>query len=337
MIHAPIPLPLHILNEQAYPPETTADLSHAMAHIALAGKMIARDLRHAGLLDVLGSTGETNIQGEEVQQLDERANETFIKVFEANEVVRTLVSEEMEKPYVVPHARRPGKFVLYLDPLDGSSNIAVDAPLGSIFSLHRLPDGSSGESEKDLLKVGAEQVGAGYLLYGTSTVFVYTCGKGVHAFTLDPELGEFFLTAQNIQIPFRGKIYCVNEGNYHKWTKGVQQYIDFVKEIDAVTDRPYSGRYSGCFAADVHRVLLKGGLYLYPGEVKKPEGKLRLMYEAAPLTFVIEQAGGMGSTGSQAIQSIQPTMLHQRVPVFIGSRDNVQQAQQFVGLEQEPT
>ena len=330
MIHAPTALPNYIRNEQAFQSDITIDISYVMSQIALAGKMIGRDLRHAGLLDVLGLTGETNVQGEEVQKLDEQANETFVKVFDANDIVRTVVSEEMEKPYVVARARTSGKYALYLDPLDGSSNIDVDAPLGSIFSLHRLPEGSSGESEEDLLKVGAEQVGAGYVLYGASTVFVYTCGKGVHQFTLDPELGEFFLTIENIQMPLCGKMYSVNEGNYQKWHRGMQQYIDFVKEVDSATNRPYGARYSGCFVADVHRTLLKGGLYLYPGEVKKPEGKLRLMYEAAPLTFIIEQAGGMGSTGVESIQTIQPKMLHQRVPLMIGSRENVLQAQQFV-------
>ncbi len=330
MIHASTALPTHVLNEQAFTPTDTIEISHVLSQIALAGKIIASDLRHAGMSDVLGSTGKTNIQGEEVQKLDERANTTFVNVFEANEVVRTVVSEEMEKPYVVRGARRPGKYALYLDPLDGSSNIDVDAPLGSIFSVHRLSETSDGESEQDLLKPGVDQVAAGYLLYGPSTLLVYTCGKGVHLFTLDPEIGEFLLTAQNVQAPARGKLYSVNEGNYQKWSKGVQQYIDFVKESDVASDRPYSSRYSGCFAADVHRVLLKGGLYLYPGEMDKPEGKLRLMYEAAPLTFVMEQAGGGGSTGVESLQSIQPTRLHQRVPVFIGSHENVQQAQQFV-------
>ena len=330
MVHLPISLTHHILNEQTLHPEATGEFSHIMMQVALAGKIIARDLSHAGLSDLLGLTGETNVQGEEVQKLDEQANETFINVFGGDVVVRTLVSEEMEQPYVVRDARRAGKYVLYLDPLDGSSNIDVDAPLGSIFSLHRLPENSSGEREEDLLKAGSEQVGAGYLLYGTSTVLVYTCGSGVHQFTLDPELGEFLLTTKNLQMPSCGKLYSVNEGNYQKWSRGIQQYINHVKETDTATNRPFSARYSGCFVADVHRVLLKGGLYLYPGEVEKPEGKLRLMYEAAPLTFIIEQAGGIGSTGVEPIRSIQPKMLHQRVPLMIGSRENVLQAQQFV-------
>ncbi len=330
MIHAPRSLTTHVLNEQALPSDAASEFSHVMMQIGLAGKMIARDLSRGGLTDILGSTGETNVQGEEVQKLDERANEIFVKVFEEDHVVRTLVSEEMEKPYVVSAAQRQGTYALYFDPLDGSSNIDVDAPLGSIFSLHRLSVGSSGDREEDLLKAGSEQVAAGYVIYGSSTVLVYTCGSGVQVFTLDSELGEFFLTAQNVQMPKKGKIYCVNEGNRQKWSRGTQNYLNYIQETDSSTNRPYSSRYSGCLAADVHRILLKGGLYMYPGEVKKPEGKLRLLYEAAPLTFVVEQAGGLGSTGVELIKAIQPKMLHQRVPLFIGSKENVEQVQEFI-------
>ncbi len=330
MIQLPTTLTCHILKEPSLESEVMGELCQIMAQIALAGKMIARELSHAGLSDVRGATGETNVQGEEVQKLDDQANTIFVSVFDGSEVVRTVVSEEMEKPHVVQHAQRPGRYAIYLDPLDGSSNIDVNAPLGSIFSIHRIPSSSSGESESDLLKPGRDQVGAGYLLYGTSTELIYTCGNGVHQFTLDPEIGDFFLTTEKVTMPSCGKIYSTNEGNYQKWATGTQRYIDSVKETDASTNRPYGGRYSGCFVADVHRVLLKGGIYLYPGEVEKPEGKLRLMYEAAPLTFVIEQAGGLGSTGGGSIQAIQPDALHQRVPVFIGSRENVKQAQQFV-------
>ncbi|GJL56845.1 MAG: fructose-1,6-bisphosphatase class 1 [Nitrospirales bacterium] len=330
MIHSPISLTSHILKEQAFHAEATGEFSHIMMNLGIAGKMIARDLRHAGIIDVLGSTGETNVQGEDVQKLDERANEIFIKVFRANEIVKTMVSEEMEQPHVFSDAQHSGKYALYLDPLDGSSNIDVNAPLGSIFSLHRLPAESSGHHEHDLLKAGSEQVGGGYFLYGTSTVFVYTCGKGVHQFTLEPELGEFFLTAKNIRMPSHGKIYSVNEGNCQKWSPGIRQYVNDIKETDTATNRPYGARYTGCLVADVHRILFKGGVYLYPGEVNKPEGKLRLMYEAAPLSFVIEQAGGIGSTGVEPINAIQPKMLHQRVPLVIGSRQNVEQVQEYM-------
>ena len=326
----PTSLTQHILQDETEYSEATGEFSGIMIQIALAGKMIARDLSHSGLIDILGSTGETNIQGEEVQKLDQRANDIFVTAFEAHQVVRTLVSEEMEKPHQVRSARRQGKYAIYFDPLDGSSNTDVNAPLGSIFSIHRLSSAASGNADQELLKSGSEQVAAGYLLYGSSTVLVYTCGTGVHQFTLDPEIGEFLLSARNVKIPKRGKIYSVNEGNYPKWPSGTQKYLNYLKESDSVTGRPYAARYTGCLVADVHRILLKGGVYLYPGEVKKPEGKLRLMYEAAPLTFIIEQAGGLGSTGAERISSIQPKLLHQRVPLFIGSREDVTTAEQFL-------
>lgn len=329
-MHAPRSLTTHLLQEQLSTTDTTGEFFHIMTQVALAGKMIARDLKYGGLSDVLGSTGKTNVQGEEVQKLDERANEIFVSVFRESCVVRTLVSEEMASPYVVQSAEHSGRYVLYFDPLDGSSNIDVDASLGSVFSIHRLQENSSGDRDQELLKTGEDQVGAGYVLYGSSTVLVWTNGHGVHVFTLDPELGEFILTRENVRMPARGKIYCVNEGNRQKWSQGVQRYLDHIKESDSASGRPYTGRYSGCLAADVHRILLKGGIYLYPGEVKKPEGKLRLLYEAAPLTFIVEQAGGLGSTGVEPIRAIQPKILHQRVPLFIGSREDVEQVQGFI-------
>ena len=327
----PTSLTQHILQEETEYSEATGEFSGIMIQIALAGKLIARDLSHSGLINILGSTGETNIQGEEVQKLDQRANDIFVNAFEAHQVVRTLVSEEMEKPHQVSGARRQGKYAIYFDPLDGSSNTDVNAPLGSIFSIHRVSSADTGNANQELLKSGSEQVAAGYLLYGASTVLVYTCGAGVHQFTLDPEIGEFLLSARDLQIPKRGKIYSVNEGNYQKWPSGTQKYLNHIKESDSATGRPYAARYTGCLVADVHRILLKGGVYLYPGEVKKPEGKLRLMYEAAPLTFIIEQAGGLGSTGAERISTIQPKLLHQRVPVFIGSREDVTTVEQFLG------
>ncbi len=329
----PISLTQHILTQQRLHPEATGEFSAIMTQIALGGKMIAQDLRQAGLLDILGATGEVNVQGEEVQKLDQRANETFVQVFESSTLVRTVISEEMEDPYTVVSAERTGKYAVFFDPLDGSSNIDVNASLGSIFSIHRLSPSPSGNGGASFLKPGAEQVAGGYILFGASTILVYTCGDGVHLFTLNPGIGEFFLSGSNITMPARGAIYCLNVGNCLKWSNGMKNYIDHLQEIDPATDRPYSLRYTGCLAADVHRVLLKGGLYLYPGEVDKPEGKLRLMYEAAPLTFVIEQAGGIGSTGFERIQTIQPKTPHQRVPLVIGSRDDVELAEKFLKPE----
>lgn len=324
-----VSLTKHIIQEQGAHPEATGEFSTIMAQIALTGKIIARDLSHSGLVDMLGLTGETNVQGEAVHKLDEKANETFVQVFEHSGLVHTLISEEMEKPLTIQSASQSGKYALFVDPLDGSSNVDVNAPLGSIFSVHRISTTVS-SSEKELLKPGVDQVASGYLLYGASTILVYTCGAGVYQFTLDPGIGEFLLSVQHITIPSRGKIYSANEGNYRKWTSGTQKFVDYVQESDQATSRPYSSRYTGCLVADVHRILLKGGIYLYPGEVKKPEGKLRLMYEAAPLSFVMEQAGGLGSTGSQSITCIQPTALHQRVPLLIGSREDVEMAEQFI-------
>ena len=324
---SPTSLTQHILQEETLHPEASGEFSALMVQIALAGKMIARDLSHSGLIDLLGSTGETNVQGEDVKIMDQRANDIFMRAFQSHSMVRTLVSEEMETPLQVNGIGHSGKYAIYFDPLDGSSNIDVNASLGSIFSIHRLGPGTSRDHGQELLKPGCEQVAGGYLLYGASTDLVYTCGGGVHQFTLDPEIGEFLRSAQHIQMPARGKIYCANEGNYQKWSATTQQYINSLKESDSATGRPYAARYSGCLVADVHRLLLKGGVYLYPGEVKKPEGKLRLMYEAAPLTFVVEQAGGLGSTGVERIHAIQPKSLHQRVPLFIGSRDDVEQVE----------
>lgn len=323
-----ISLTQHILAGQRRHPEATGDFSAVMTQIAFAAKKISRDLRQAGLLDILGSTGETNVQGEEVQKLDQQANDTFVQVFEQSPLVRTVVSEEMEEPYLIARAVETGKYVLFFDPLDGSSNIDVNAPLGTIFSMHRLTRSSDKFSVEDVLHPGSVQLAAGYVLYGSSTVLMYTCGNGTHQFTLDPTIGEFFLSATDMQIPQRGKIYSVNEGNYEKWSQPMQSCLDYFQSVDAASGRPYSLRYTGCLVADVHRVLLKGGLYMYPGEVEKPDGKLRLMYESAPLTFLIEQAGGLGSTGFERISSIQPTSPHQRVPLVIGSREDVEFVEQ---------
>lgn len=320
----------HAIREQVSGAEDSGEFSRLMVQIALGGKLIARDLRSAGLSQFMGSTGSVNVQGEEVQKLDKRANQIFLEVFEHQELVSTLVSEEMEKPFFIKEADGKGKYAVFFDPLDGSSNIDVNASLGSIFSIHRLPREGFPASEEVLRKKGCEQVAAGYFLYGSSVLLVYTCGHGVQQFTLDQEAGEFFLSANNLQIPRRGNIYSVNEGNRQKWSSGTRKFLHYLQEFDSRTGRPYSSRYSGCFVADMHRVLCKGGLYMYPGEQKKPEGKLRLMYEAAPLTFLVEQAGGLGSTGVERVNQLTPQALHQRVPLYIGSPDDVIKAEEFL-------
>ena len=217
--------------------------------------------------------------------------------------------------------------MLLVDPLDGSSNTDVNMPLGAIFSIRRSQPGQRRPVEDELLQKGTEQIAAGYMLYGASTMFVFTVGQGVHGFTLEPSIGEYLLSNENIRIPQKGKVYSVNEGNYHRWPAATQKYLDYVKVADKATGRPYSGRYSGCLVADVHRILLGGGIYLYPGETAKPEGKLRLMYEGNPLALVVEQAGGKASTGMMRILDVEPKALHQRVPLIIGSAEDVSYAE----------
>jgi len=305
-------------------------LTALLSAIGLVGKTLARDLRIAGLLNILGATGETNVQGETVKKLDQFANETFIEVLQRDGVAGALASEEMEKPVFVASPERPAPYMVLFDPLDGSSNTDVNMPLGSIFSIvaPKVPDQSPCDS--DLLQKGTDQVAAGYFLFGPSTMLVFTTGKGLHGFTLDPNVGEYQLSHRGIKIPSRGKIYAVNEGNYLKWPAGTRQYIDSLKIKDKATGRPYTGRYSGCLVADVHRLLLGGGIYLYPGEVEKPDGKLRLLYEANPMAMVVEQAGGRASTGVARILEVEPKKLHQRVPLIIGSTDDVREAESYI-------
>lgn len=325
----PNTLTRHIIRSQATHPGATGEFSALMAQIGLVGKMIANDLRRAGLINILGTTGETNVQGEAVKKLDEIANESFLKVFQYSGLVCALVSEEMEKPVHLPENWPTGKYMLLFDPLDGSSNTDVNMPLGTIFSILKH-DGKGMPSESELIRKGTKQEAAGYLMYGSSTMLVFTAGHGVHGFTLDPGIGEYYLSNENIQIPAKGQVYAVNEGNAKKWPDGTRKFLEYLKASDKQTGRPYAGRYSGCLVADVHRVLLGGGLYLYPAEVDKPEGKLRLLYEANPLAMVVEQAGGKASTGTMRILDVEPKSLHQRVPLLIGSKDDVTLAEDFM-------
>jgi fructose-1,6-bisphosphatase I len=316
----------------ANPPASLAgsgSLTALLSAIGLVGKTLARDLRIAGLLNLLGMTGETNVQGEGVKKLDQIANETFIEVLQRDGVAGALASEEMEKPVFVTSPGRPAPYMVLFDPLDGSSNTDVNMPLGSIFSIvaSKHADHAPGD---DLLQKGTDQLAAGYFLFGPSTMLVFTTGKGVHGFTLDPNVGEYQLSHDGIKIPSRGKVYAVNEGNYQKWPEGTKRYVDSLKVPDKAAGRPYSSRYSGCLVADVHRLLLGGGIYLYPGEVNKPEGKLRLLYEANPMAMVVEQAGGRASTGTTRILDIEPHKLHQRVPLVIGSADDVRDAEAYM-------
>ena len=330
MEQVPLTLSRFITQKQASHPGAIGEFAGLLTQIGLVGKLIAQDLRRAGLIDILGTTGEINVQGETVKKLDEIANETFLKIFRHNGLVCALASEELEKPILLPENWPQAKYMLLFDPLDGSSNTDCNMPLGAIFSVLKSEGKDRMPTKDDLVRKGTEQVAAGYLLYGSSTMLVYTVGQGVHGFTLEPGIGEYLLSHEQIRIPAQGKVYGVNEGNYHKWTTGTKKYVDYLKIQDRATGRPYSGRYSGCLVGDVHRILLEGGIYLYPGELDKPEGKLRLLYEANPLAMVVEQAGGRASTGAMRILDVEAKQLHQRVPLIIGSANDVRDAEEFM-------
>jgi len=321
----------YILEQQLSHPGASGDLSGLLYDIALTGKMIAREVKKAGLVDILGHTGTINVQGEKVQKLDDYANQCFIKNFDHTGRLWVMASEEEDDPVPIPEKFRMGNYVLLFDPLDGSSNIDANVSIGSIFSIYRrvTEDGRRG-TLKDLLRKGCDQVAAGYVLYGSSTMLVYTTGHGqVDGFTLDPSIGEFLLSHPNIRIPEQGSIYSCNEGYRNLMSDGTRRYLDYLQEDDAGTGRPYSARYVGSMVADVHRTLLYGGIFMYPATTKAPGGKLRLLYEANPMAMLIEQAGGMASTGNAPLLEVQARELHERVPVFMGSKRDVERAIEF--------
>lgn len=316
----------HVLQQlQSFSAEAQ-DLSAIMTRIALAAKLIARRLTRAGLVeDALGFTGRTNVQGESVKKMDVFANQVFISVFEQSGLVCRLASEEMEKPYYIPENCPVGRYTLLYDPIDGSSNVDINLNVGSIFAIRRQEGNDLDGSASDLLQNGHQQIAAGYVLYGPSTMLVYSIGKGVHAFTLDPSLGEFILSSENVQIPEHGPVYSVNEGNFWQWEESIRSYTRYVHRHEG-----YTARYSGALVGDIHRILFQGGVFLYPGTVKKPEGKLRLLYESAPLAFLIEQAGGKASTGTQSVMDVVPEKLHARTPLIIGSKEDVALVESFI-------
>lgn len=324
----------HIMEMQRHFPRASGDFSGLLSELVVAAKVINRAVNKAGLVDVLGQTGVINIQGEEVQKLDDFANITVIHKMDHTGYLCAMASEEMEDIFEIPD-RHPqgGKYTLAFDPLDGSSNIDVNVSIGTIFSIHRKTSTGSKGNEADFLQVGRTQVGAGYMIYGPSTMLVYTAGDGVHGFTLDPSVGEFLLSHPNIKTPAKGKIYSVNEGNSHLWDDRVSKMVDYFKTPDKATDRPYSARYIGSLVADFHRNLLKGGIFMYPADTKSPDGKLRLLYEAAPLAMICQQAGGSAIADGENIMDILPTALHQRVPLFIGSKDDVEICRKFLSRE----
>ena len=310
----------HILDEARQHPGATGDFTSLLTSLIVAAKIISREVNQAGLARILGETGEINVHGERVTKLDVFAQTIIERAMGHSGHLCCMASEEAENIIPIPEGGKRGKYVLMFDPLDGSSNIDVNASIGTIFSIHRkITTGGDDGALEDCLQRGTEQLAAGYFIYGSSTMMVYTTGHGVHGFTLDPSLGEFLLSHENIHTPERGKIYSINEGNVHQWDSGTRQYIEYVKS------KPYSLRYIGSLVADFHRNLLRGGIFLYPG----PKGKLRLLYEAAPLAMVVEQAGGSASTGVQRIMDISPTSLHQKVPLIIGSKEDVAEYEQY--------
>jgi fructose-1,6-bisphosphatase I len=319
-----------VLQQEETHPEATGEFTAVLMDIALAAKMINKAVIRAGLVDVLGDTGATNVQGERVQKLDVFAHETISRVLGSTGQLAVLASEEDEDIVPVPSGRKLGKYVVNFDPLDGSSNIDANVNIGTIFSVLARVTVRGGGSVEDVLQPGRRQLCAGYVLYGSSTMLVYTTGHGVHGFTYEPSIGEFLLSHPEIRTPERGHIYSVNEGNYARWTDGVKRYVDWLKMDDTATGRPYSARYVGSLVADFHRNLLYGGIYLYPADRRNTNGKLRLLYEAAPLAFVAEQAGGAASNGHSRILDLTPKALHERTPLFLGSPLDVADCEQFI-------
>ena len=321
----------HILDQEKKHPGATGQLTGLLQTLALAGKIIYREVNKAGLAEILGLAGHQNIHGEEVQKLDEYANEVIYNALDHTGYLCVMASEERAKIMTIPKHFKMGDYVLLFDPLDGSSNIDVNVSIGTIFAIHKriTKEGTPG-TEEDCLQAGSKMIGAGYILYGSSTMMVYSTGNGVFGFTLDPSIGEFLLSHEDIKIPAKGKYYSVNEGYYHLWDDNVKKMVEYFKTPDKETGRSYKGRYIGSLVADFHRNLLKGGIFIYPPDAKHPNGKLRLLYEAAPLSFIAEAAGGAASTGTQRILDVQPTYLHQRVPLYIGNKEDVEIAEKFI-------
>lgn len=318
-----------IMDRQADFPFATGELSRILNDIAVASKIVSRDVRKAGLVDhILGAHGNTNVQGEEQQKLDVVADEQFIKAFEYGGEVCGIASEENDDFVAfTSESAKNGKYVVLFDPLDGSSNIDVNVSIGTIFSIYRRISAVGTEATiDDMLQPGSKQVAAGYVLYGSSTMLVYTTGRGVNGFTLDPSIGEFCLSHPDMRMPETGRLYAMNEGNINICEEGLREYVAYCQSFENDKGAPYSGRYIGSLVADFHRNMIKGGIYIYPDTTTSPEGKLRLLYECNPLAFIAEQAGGLASTGRKRIMDLKPTRLHERVPFYIGSKQMVEKA-----------
>ena len=309
-------------------PFATGELTNLLNDISVASKIVNRDVNRAGLVDILGAEGNENIQGEQQQKLDVLADEAFIRAFKTGGEVCGIASEEHEDFIAFESEQaKNGKYVVLFDPLDGSSNIDVNVSIGTIFSIYRRksPTGTKATRE-DMLQKGSDQVAAGYVIFGSSTMLVYTTGRGVNGFTLDPSIGEFCLSHPDIKTPETGRLYALNEGNLNRCDPGLKDYAEYCRQDDPATGRPYSGRYIGSLVADFHRNLLKGGIYIYPTTDNHPTGRLRLLYECNPLAFIVEQAGGIATDGQNRILDIEPKELHQRCGYYIGSKKMVEKA-----------
>jgi fructose-1,6-bisphosphatase I len=321
-----------IIERQSDFPYAKGELSRLLRDIGIAAKIVNREVSKAGLAEILGDVGEINVQGENVKKLDVFANEQFIAALAAGGECCAIASEENKDIIIVDgDVSKNAKYVVAIDPLDGSSNIDVNVSIGTIFSIYRRKSPiSSTPTDEDFFQKGTEQVAAGYVIYGSSCMLVYTTGKGVNGFTLDPSIGEFCLSHPNLKTPKAGKIYSINEGNYIHFPDGVKKYIKYCQEEDKATSRPYTSRYIGSGVADIHRNLISGGVYIYPTTSKSPNGKLRLLYECNPLAFLLEQAGGKATDGFNRIMELEITELHQRTPLVLGSADMVEKVGEFM-------
>lgn len=328
-------LPRHILEGEKLHPEATGELSTILNQLGLAAKIISLEVNKAGLVDILGFTGDSNVQGEQVKKLDVFAHETLIKAMDHGGYFCVMASEEEEDIIHIPPHHKIGKYVLLFDPLDGSSNIDANISIGTIFSIYkRISEGNGPGTIADCLQPGYKQVAAGYIVYGSSTILVYSACHGVYGFTLDPAFGEFLLSHDDIKIPKHGRIYSINEGNYYSWHQGLKNYIKHL-QANQFNGKPYQARYVGSMVADIHRTLLYGGIFMYPGDKRNLKGKLRLMYECNPMSFIVEAAGGRASDGKKRILEVEPQALHERIPIFIGSIADVFLVEKFLKEAEE--
>jgi fructose-1,6-bisphosphatase I len=323
-----------IIEKQADFPYAKGELSRLLRDIGIASKIVNREVNKAGLVDILGDVGSVNVQGEDQKKLDVFANLQFIAALTSGGECCIVGSEEEDEFVAIESpVSNDAKYIVCIDPLDGSSNIDCNVGIGTVFSILRRKSIDGKATLEDVLQKGTEQVAAGYVVYGSSTMLVYTTGKGVNGFTLDPSIGEFCLSHPDMKIPSDGKIYSINEGNYMQFPAGVKKYLKYVQTNDKATNRPYTSRYIGSMVADIHRNLIKGGIYIYPTTSSSLDGKLRLMYECNPMAFIIEQAGGKASDGFRRILDIEPTELHQRTAIYIGSEEMVSKVESFLAEE----